>query len=272
MFQVPTTEDEWKHIAKEFEEKWNVFNTIGAMDGKHIRITCPHNNGSHHFNYKSFNSIILFALADANYKFTYVDIGTNGRIGDSGVYAKSALRRCLTDREILKIPGDKQLPSSNISVPHVVLADDAFPLSYNVMKPYPLANITKEEKVFNYRLSRGRRIIESTFGILASRFRVFLTTINLSPDKVTTVTLAACTLHNLLTEKRKYLYTQRELYSIEDNGYQYLEMQTHEENQQMQAIEKQLNSRYGRHGREIREVFKTFYNGVGKVPWQDKHI
>lgn len=59
--QVPNTSEEWENIAKEFEKKWNVFNTIGALDGKYIRINCPRGSGWHYFNYKHFNSIILFA-------------------------------------------------------------------------------------------------------------------------------------------------------------------------------------------------------------------
>lgn len=149
----------------------------------HVRITCPKLGGSHFYNYKSYHSIVLFALADANYKFLYVDVGTNGRVGNSGVYAKSKLRECLMNRALLNIPDAKQLPNSNITIPYVVLADDVFPLSYNVMKPYPLKRITREEKIFNYRLSRGRRMIESSFGILATRFRSFLTFIYLFPEK-----------------------------------------------------------------------------------------
>lgn len=202
MFQVPNTIEEWEGIAKDYEDKWNVYNTIGSMDGKHIRIKCPVSGGSNYYNYKHFNSIILFALVDANYKFIYVDVGTNGRIGDAGVFAKSLLRKCIFDRSILNLPKEKKLPNTNTVTPYVVLADDAFPLSCYVMKPYPIKNISKEERIFNYRLSRGRRMVESAFGILANRYRIFLTTINLSPTKVTKIVLAACSLHNLLCEKR----------------------------------------------------------------------
>lgn len=241
------------------------------MDGKHIRITCPEMGGSHFFNYKSYHSIVLFALAGPDYKFLYVDVGTNGRIGDSGVYAKSKLRRCLIDRAQLNIPDGRRLPGTNIVAPYVVLADDAFPLSYNIMKPYPLKNITKEEKIFNYRLSRGRRMVESSFGILASRFRVFLTTIHLSPEKVTLITLAACTLHNLLTEKRKHLYTRQEIICRTESGQQFLDIHTEEELPEMEPLFRQLEIGGNRHGREIRDNFKDFYNGPGTVPWQDKY-
>lgn len=242
------------------------------MDGKHIRIKCPESSGSHYFNYKHFNSIILFALADANYKFLYVDVGANGRVGDAGVYAKSTLKQCLTDTSLLNIPKDNKLPNTNVVLPYVVLADDAFPLSHNVMKPYPLKNITKEERVFNYRLCRARRMIESSFGILATRFRVFLSTINLSPDKVKSIVLAACTLHNMLVERRKYLYTRTELRTVEVDGYRFIQPFTEEDHQQMEPIQQQINCGHVRHGREVRDAFKTFYNGAGKVSWQENYI
>lgn len=89
ILQVPTTSKEWINIAKEFEVQWNAYNTIGAMDGKYIRIKCPESSGSHYYNYKHYNSIILFALVDANYKFIYVDVGANGREGDAAVQAKN---------------------------------------------------------------------------------------------------------------------------------------------------------------------------------------
>lgn len=242
------------------------------MDGKHIRITCPRASGSHFFNYKSYNSIILFALVDANYRFLYVDAGTNGRVGDAGVFLKSKLRECLADRSILKIPEGRRLGDTNVITPMVVLADDAFPLTYNIMKPYPLKGITKEEKIFNYRLSRGRRMVESTFGILASRFRVFLTSINLSPEKVTTIILAACTLHNLLTERRLHLYTRQETGSTVIGNCTYLQPQSTENLQEMLPLGTQTVPGRTLHGRAIRDALKTFYNGAGKVPWQDHHI
>jgi len=54
------------------------------------------------------------------------------------------------------------------------------------------------KRVFNYRLSRARRIVENAFGILAWRFRIFLRPIELKVDTVDNVVLAACSLHNWL--------------------------------------------------------------------------
>lgn len=65
------------------------------------------------------------------------------------------------------------------------------------------------EKIFNYRLSRARRIVENTFGILVTRFRVFLNNIDMTPDKIDTITLVACSLHNWLRKTSDMYITQR---------------------------------------------------------------
>ncbi len=49
-------------------------------------------------------------------------------------------------------------------------------------------------------------MVENAFGILANRFRLFHTSINLNAEKVTTLVLSACCLHNYLVEKDKHSY------------------------------------------------------------------
>ena len=82
---VPSTTSDWLRIAKEFEDKWNFRNCIGAIDRKHIMMDCLKNGGSACYNYKSFHSILLLAICDAKYCFTFADIGVFGSTNDASV-------------------------------------------------------------------------------------------------------------------------------------------------------------------------------------------
>ena len=53
------------------------------------------------------------------------------------------------------------------------------------------------ERRFNYRLSRARRVVENAFGILANRFRCMHTTMCMDPDRVDLIVMACCILHNM---------------------------------------------------------------------------
>ena len=70
-----------------------------------------------------------------------------------------------------------------------------------MMKPFPQRNLTTEKQVFNYQLSRMRRISENGFGILANKWRVFRRSFSLELEKVKVITLAPITLHNWLRKE-----------------------------------------------------------------------
>lgn len=128
------------------------------MDGKHIVLKRPINSGSLYFNFKSNFSIVLLALVDANYKFIYIDIGCNGRISDGGVFRNSSLSTAL-DSDTLNLPKNGTLGEQE-NIPYVIVADDAFLLKSYIMKPYPQRKLSKDKRIFNYRLSRARRVVE----------------------------------------------------------------------------------------------------------------
>lgn len=79
------------------------------------------------------------------------------------------------EQGIFDVPPPYELPSTDIKINHVLVADEAFPLNINLVKPYSQKFLNsagenaEKTRVFNYRLSRARRIIENAFGILASR-------------------------------------------------------------------------------------------------------
>lgn len=85
------------------------------------------------------------ALVDANYEFIYVDVGAAGRAGDAGVYNQSTLKKAIISNS-LNLPSPAFIqgsPTDKISY-HIVGGDD-FPMTENLMKPYPHSNLEKIE-------------------------------------------------------------------------------------------------------------------------------
>ncbi|KZC06773.1 PREDICTED: putative nuclease HARBI1 [Dufourea novaeangliae] len=143
--KVPTSEEEWKQIAQDFYDQWNFPNSLGAVDGKHVAIKKPHNSGSLFLNYKKFFSIVMMAVANANYEFIMVDVGINGRISDGGVIRYTKFGQALADKT-LGIPEPAQLPNSQKILPFVFVGDDAFAMTENLIKTLPSSRIKCGEK------------------------------------------------------------------------------------------------------------------------------
>ena len=211
---MPETEEEWKELSDQMFSTWQYPNSIGAMDGKHIGIFNPADSVSMFYNYKSFYSIVLLGLVDHRYQFIYANIACQGRINDSGVFKNSDLYQNFENGS-LNIPNPAPFPRTGNpiwdeddypDIPYNIVGDDAFQLSIFLMKPYSKKYLDDESRVFNYRLSRFRRVSENCFGILCSRFRLFLGRLNLSLENIITIVLAGCVLHNMLCEKSRASY------------------------------------------------------------------
>ncbi|XP_066970166.1 uncharacterized protein [Macrobrachium rosenbergii] len=82
--QVPQTPEACQEVAQGFEERWTFPRIIGAIDGKHIRLRNSPKGGTHYFKYKKFFSMVLLAVADASYKFLYIDVGATGWCQSTG--------------------------------------------------------------------------------------------------------------------------------------------------------------------------------------------
>ena len=183
---------------------------MGDLDGKHVRVKAPPNQGSNYYNYKGFHSIVLFALVDAHCRFIFIDVGCNGRAHDSAVYKESYLYKKLQSGQ-LNIPMPSALKGQHIKTPYFFIGDDAFPLTSNLMKPFSRSlKLTPAKEIYNYRLCRARMTVECAFGRLANRFRIFHKPIEVMPDTIDKVIKASCVLHNYLT-KEKTIITKDDL-------------------------------------------------------------
>ena len=171
-----------ERIAQEFWQMWNFPNCVGAIGGKLVEIN-------------KTSSVVLLALVDATHRFIAVDVSKNG---NDAIFQNSNLGKGLSNDKF-RLPKCKPFPGTQTPMPHVIIGDDAFPLKPYLMRPYPVTTPRDTSKQhFNSRLSRARRVVETTFRILTHRFPVFEKRIQLKPDFVDKVIFTTCILHNYI--------------------------------------------------------------------------
>lgn len=208
----------------------------------------------------------MLALVDAEYKFLWVDVGTNGAASDAQIFNDCELRECIEDGTI-GFPPPENMPGDDRAMPYYIVGDDAFPLRTWLMKPFGSRHLTDDERIFNYRTSRARRVSENAFGILANRFGCLLTTMRQQPQAVTTITLSCVCLHNLM--RLRYPRLQNALVDFEDANHQVVPGDWRN-----QANMQDLNNVIGgnrttRAAKQQRLYLKHYFNSpAGQVPWQ----
>lgn len=269
--RTPQSPEEWKQVAREYEERWNLPHCIGAIDGKHIRLRNPALGGTYYYNYKKFFSIVLLAIVDSAYKFLYVDVGAIGSESDGGIFAQTRLGELLNKQDA-QLPPPEVLSNDPTGPPteYYLVGDDAFPLRSYLMKPYPSRGLTRPERIYNYRLSRGRRTVENAFGILANRFRVFHTSICLTPDRAEAVVMASCILHNILRGRNP---PRQEADQEDPDTHQLIPGGWRQDPPVGGQLPCGARNTATRLAKEQRNYLKDYFNSPeGSVPWQDGSI
>jgi len=240
----------------------------------------PCHAGSLYYNYKGQFSIVLMALCDSNYCFTYAYVGAQGRISDGGVFNSCSLALKI-DRGLLNLPPLEPLAvNGEKCVPYVIVADNAFALKQNIMVPH--AQRTSHEygscnRIFNYRLSAARSRIENTFGIFTAVFRVFRKPMLLEPKKARVIVESGIVLHNFLRRSRTSTgrYAPPNLmdrYSVVNGRQQFQPGSWRSDAGDMTSCVAlpPVARRAKKEAESIRDEFGEFYSSEsGRVPWQD---
>eukprot|EP00102_Acyrthosiphon_pisum_P018038 XP_008189665.1 PREDICTED: uncharacterized protein LOC100572615 [Acyrthosiphon pisum] len=233
------TENRWREIAEGFEKYCQFPNCLGAIDGKHVRIRKPRIN--------------------AKYNFIYIDVGAFGKESDSTVFERSNLYEQLENNE-LHIPRGKPLPGTvSPNMPYTFVGDEAFSLSKNIMRPYSGKYLVDKKRIFNYRLSRARRNVESAFGILSNKWKIFHKPINANLDLSILIVKTCCALHNFVRARDgfKLVDTMYIEGSIGQQDFQQHPRPSRAPNQFIQARN---------------QLADYFVSNNGSVPWQTNYI
>ena len=270
---TPSTKQDWLQVASDYNRLWNMPHVVGTLDGKHIRMAKPRKSGSFFFNYKDFFSIVLLGIASADYRFLYIDVGAEGKASDGGIWAKSSFHDHLNHPDNpLQIPGPEHFNGIDGRLPFFLVGDDAFPLGPNLVKPFPGHGLTRKQRIFNYRLSRCRRVIENTFGILTCRFRVFRRTIEVNPNYLEKIVFAPCILHNFLRDNASSDYIPLGAVDMELEAGSLVPGAWRQE-LNLDSLQRNSQRNASQYAKEMRNKLADYFlTAEGELPWQYKYV
>ncbi|GFN88934.1 nuclease harbi1-like protein [Plakobranchus ocellatus] len=232
---------------------FGISQTVGSIDGTHQEIQCPKNAGSLYFNYKDYHSLVVQAVADANYNFVVFDIGDYGRNSDGSVFRESAFGQDFENNR-LDLPPPKALPNTDQELPFVFLADEAYPLRENLLTPYARRSLSNPSRIFNARLSRARKSVECTFGLVKKKIEVLQRPIRCSVERATIIIQASYTLHNFVRQ-REGSPLQANTENIVNNNITSLGPVVY-------------SGRHSLRAKEVRDGFRNYFvSNEGSVPW-----
>ncbi|KAJ8876737.1 hypothetical protein PR048_021184 [Dryococelus australis] len=174
----------WRVVAEGFKKRAHFPHCLRAVDGKTHAFINPEHSESLYHNYKHFFSVVLLTVADSNYRFLYVDVGSVGKAADQTILYDSTFGRALAD-------GSLEIPQPDTVSPELSQLDAAVPTD------------TLNKEIFNYRLSTARRYVECTFGILTYKWRISHRSVCLNHDNSVCVIKAACSLYNVREEENR---------------------------------------------------------------------
>ena len=148
----------------------------------------------------------------------------------------------------------------------------------HLMRPFPGRFLNERKSIFNYRLSRARRVIENSFGILVSRWRLFRRPICAKPKYVDQLILAAVCLHHFLMAKNETLTEPEKIYCPPTYVDREAEDGTVIPGQWREGNNIVMPERNGAH-RATNNAYKMrdnladyFLTDAGQVPWQYEYV
>lgn len=138
------------------------------------------------------------------------------------------------------------------------------------MKPYSgLHPSGSKQRIFNYRLSRSRRVVENVFGVMSAVFRVLRKPLLLEPNKATIIVMAVIHLHN--SSKNNYLAPPTALDKEVNGNIISGSWRNHSGDLTSLRPIQNVPRRSIELAKEIREDFSSYFITNGAVPWQFNH-
>lgn len=170
----------------------------------------------------------------------------------------------------MNLPENGKLGASQDEVPYLILGDEAFPLKPWLMRPFPGKNLDLQKRVFNYRLSRARRIVENAFGIWAARWRILHSVMDCDNDLCHLIIKSTLILHNFLRTVADNQFTEdrdRPDGSVEVGNWR------GDEDMSEHSIPRLGSNNYSSQASSIRDLFTDYFmSHEGSLPHQENYV
>ena len=212
------------------------------------------------------------ALVDADYKFLWIDVGSDGSSNDASIYNASELKEGMESaNNMFHLPAERSLPGDDVPIPYFIVGDNAFGINRSLMNPFSIRNMGYHERIFNYRLSRVRRVVENAFGILAHKFQDLLGTMNQRPEMCRKVVTTCVILHNLI--RLRYPANHKYRMDSEDKNKNVIPGAWRKDKVLLDVFHEKARNAGTREGRQIRRCLGHYFSSnAGSVSWQDRMI
>ena len=211
----------------------------------------PKKSGSDYYNYKGFSSLVLLDPAETEYRFLWIDCGSSGSCSDARIFNRNDLGE--------KIEEGSKTGGEWPDLHYFLLGDDAFALMPWMAKTYSRRQLTKEKRIGNDKISRGRRVVENAFGFLVSWFRVLLGTMEQRPRVVRDIVVMCMVLHNMLRAHQGKV----DRAPIPANDVEALQ------NEQAVYVPNENDRNSSREAKHQQDLLKDYFNHVGALPGQE---
>jgi len=173
----------------------------GCKVWKNIRINCRTYTGALFYNYKQFFYVVLSGVADLTIRFLVIDIGTYGKRSDGGIFSAFYFISLLVRLWICLTKSCKFLEKWNRNAFSHPWWRGACPVRTSLLKPFARRDLTSEECVCNYRLSRARRCFARAFGVVTAKWRLLNKAIETNVSEAERTVRCLCLPHYVITDR-----------------------------------------------------------------------
>ena len=174
-----------------------------------------------------------------------------GKQSDGGTFSGSTLYQFLADFEST-LPKSASFEGSGTEMPFFILGNKAYPLKTFLMKPLARKNISREEHVFNCRLSQARRCAECAFGVLIAKRRLLNKAIEMNVNKAERIVRCVCLLYNIIIDTERTTHNPSFLQAAS---------QIHVSRQAKTNVGSRSFSQSSKVATDVRNDFKAHFNG-----------